>query len=82
MKKQKNIFFCRICTKKEWPKAVLNRRNAKNKQKGQHTAIRNDISFSFQKLAFQFQFCQLCPKTARPEYVAKPPPSGLNTILT
>lgn len=46
-------------------------------KKEQHTAIRNDISFSFQKLPFQFQFYNLYPKIARPKRFIKPPPADL-----
>ena len=79
--KAKKIFFV-IYIKKEWHRTNPNRYKTKEicrsiNKKEQYIAIRNDISFSIQKMPFHFQFCQLCPKTARPECFIKLPPADL-----
>ena len=82
MKESKKIFFAETIQKKknniELILIILGQKNVqKYKQKKQRTAMRNDISFSFQKLSFHFQICQLCPKIARPECFIKLPPADL-----
>ena len=79
MKESKKNIFCKFYTKKRMAQSRPNNKKCRsiNEKKGQHTAIINDISFLCQKMAFHFQICQLYPKIARPEYIAKPPPADL-----